>query len=253
MHAATSYSQITASFDAALLQLDTSGSSPGSSSGEQSPQILHSPIRWDKRHLQPIKIEINEDTESVQSETSPILDSHSPLNTQTFFLQPVQNTREKLGRERPVKKVNSLRKILEDDGSNSDTSIVNDPKPSKSKSFSVPCPYMMNGDDHSISGHIKTKQNFQSSSPPKLSQGKHNKYKLLSDLKEPLVNGTDYAKKPEKCAKCIAEGEECSNLSPTLKGNNSEESVVKFCISNSSDEEDNSDVGSTKAEFMLDI
>ena len=314
MHTATSYSHITASFDETLLQLDMSRSpTPGSSSGEQSPQVSNSPIRWEKRHLQPIKIEVNTDTEPMKNQESPI--HKSPLKTQTFYLQPVQNTREKVGRERPVKKVLSLRKIVEDDQSSSDGLDSGEALHSKSKSFDLTCP-IVNG-EHSMSHDIrKMQQNYQSSSKVQnMSQGRAKKYKLITQ--SPLVNGVDSGPlSPGKCVKCKEQGVECSKLSDNLNGSSSKNRLsrdfkgdnldmsasgsfkrdswdenmsppskrdswdenmspryktgswddnfsprsksarrpVKFCISNSSDEDDASDTGSLlKAEFVLDI
>ena len=311
MHTATSSSHITASFDESLLQFDMSRSpTPGSSSGEQSPQILNSPIRWEKRHLQPIKIEVNTDAEPIRNQDSPV--TNSPLKTQTFFLQPLQNTRENVGRERPLKKVRSLRKIVEDDQGSSDSHNSESKQP---KGFDLTYP-LVNG-EHSISHDIKMmQQNYQSGSKVQdISQGRSKKYKLVTNTKNPLVNGMDYAANPEKCATCKEQGMECSklsgrlngdnsndslalsfkgddldrnssgrlkrdswdeNMSPTLKRNSWDENLsprqkrgswdenfsprlkgdrpVKFCISNSSDEDDASDSGSVlKAEFVLDI
>lgn len=300
MHTATSYSQITASFDAALQQLDTSQSPTPSSSGEHSPQILNSPIRWEMRQLQPIKIEVDSDAEPIRNQISPV--ENSPQKAQTFFLQPLQNAREKVGRDWPLKKVGSLRKIIEDEGIVSESCNLAEQKHSKSKSFDLTYP-LVNG-DHSISSEMKLmQQNFpRGSQLANVSQGKAKKYRVVSGAKTPIVNGIDHANTPEKCAKCKEKGIECSNFSGKLKGDNSNDSLssslkgdswdenmfsklkrgswddnssprlkggswddnlsprsrgdppVKFCISNSDDEEDSSASNSVlKTEFILEI
>ena len=235
MHATTSYNQITASFDAALLQIDTS-SSPGSSSEEPSPIALHSPIRWERKLHQPIKIEVSDGADPVNTGSS---SPDEQLKLEPFLLQPV-----KKNRERPIRKVRSLRKIIEDDnsGSNSDSKL--------SKSLKeLTSPFLVNG-DHSLDSELEiTKQNFRGSPTAKVSQGIENKYKVFNELTSPLVNGTSYANKPEK-----HKSERDGTLSPGPKGDNWERSAVKFCISDSSDEEDNNTHSNyIKPEFVLDI
>ena len=255
---------------------------------------------------------MNTDAEPLKRQESP--KHKSPLKTQTFFLQPVQNTREKVARERPVKKVLSLRKIVEDDQSSPDGHDSGEAMRSNSKSFDLTYP-IVNG-EHSMSRDIKMmQQTYQGGSKVQnISQGRAKKYKLVT--KSPLVNGVDNGPiNPGKCIKCKEQGVECNKLPDSLKGSNSKDSLsrgfkgenlimsasgsfkrdswdenmspllkrdswdenlspryktgswddnfsprlkndrpVKFCISNSSDEDDASDTGSVlKAEFVLDI
>ena len=239
MHATTSYSQITASFDAALLQIDTS-SSPGSSSEEPSPIAMHSPIRWERKLHQPIKIEINDDV-TDQRTNEDLSSPEEPIKPDFFLLQPVKKPRD-----RPIRKVRSLKKIVEDDssGSNSDSKL--------SKSLlELARPFMMNGDHCLDSDNLQTKQNIQSSLTANVAQGKSNlkdKYRVLNEIKPPAVNGTNYAKDADN-DKQDTDG----TLVTTEKGDTWETSAVRFCISDSSDEEDNTQTTYMKEEFVLDI